>query len=704
MNEYEHVVSVYNTNVSFNPYSIPSALQELKRWVVWSLVKTTKSKPDSKPSKRPVRLTQNNPHHPSIDIAKWADDDHQYSFEHCLKIYNDNPGIISGLGFIPNPLDGIVVIDYDNYLPVQHNDPRYKYVQALLDTTFIETSQSGNGLHIFLFGNLTDRRNDSAGSGVELYPGKRQSFIAMTGATYNDSPSVVAENQAAIDAHVKEFFSSKHKKDSYHIPDHIPNGNRNSELTRLCGHLFSMYSDIQKVAIEMYRYNQTLCETPLSTEELQTIINSIAARHAGSYSHLLDNICHIKSTNTWYDFRDMCEMSANAMDITHIKDFPGKKDTRPLITKWLAKQDGFLQAAAKTWSPLPFGTQQRLVTLEGRIYVNTWKGFAIDPKPGDVTTWLQHLAHVVPEEDYAAALLWWMAYTVQHPDLKINWQPIIVGVSGAGKDILFKPIAKILGSAYKTIGNKDIKGDFDDGLYQTKLVHISEAKGLSGGAVEYYKRITATEADEIFILNIKKEAKIMQRNICNVVAITNNLDAFKFDVTERRPLVLRAPDVMSELQQHKYLDWLDDGGPAKLFYYLLNYDLSHFKPGIRPFRTTHFDAMYDMTRSDDEIGIEAAVEPFDAISIQLIQHIYDTEGKYTIKGIKAWLEANGWARWDNGSTTRRILKYVDGKQQAKSRSWYVRKNGKFYMSESSIMFDECERVEKLVMSQNSKKF
>lgn len=705
---YEHVSHVYSTQTKFNPDDIPDALKELPRWVIWSLVKTNKQKPDDKPTKRPIRLSSNNPLGPEIDIAKWSTPDRQYSFEHCLKLYNKNSKLIGGLGFIPNPDDGIVAIDYDNYFPIKQDDPRTPLVNRLTESTFVELSQSGNGLHAFLFGELAKRHNDSAGSGVELYPGKKQSFIAMTGIAYNDAPSVVNSDQEIIDEHVKLFFKKTSKQSQsgddysgYEIPEHIPNGNRNNELTRLCGWLFNQIHDVKEVAARMFAYNQELCETPLSTEELQAIINSIGSRHNAKFKNLIDNIYHIRSTNTWYDFNDHTELNANSLDISHIKEFPGKKGGRPLLSKWLASHPEFNQAADFTWSPVPYNADQRTVVLDGRKLLNTWRGFSIKPKQGDVQPWLNHLAHVVPEEDYRRALLWWIAFTIQQPNVKINWQPVILGVSGAGKDALFRPIATILGSAYKTIGNRDIKGDYDDGLYQTKLLHISEAKGLNGHAIEFYKRITAKEASSTQLLNIKGKAQVLQQNIANVLVVTNNLDAMKFSKDERRPLVLRSPSIMTENQQQLYFDdWLDKDGAACLFDFLLKYDLSEYKPGIRPYKTTHFDALFDITQSDQEINLSEVIEPFDAALPAFLKTMIGSDDRYSIAHIKVWLENNGWKRWDEHQETRRIKRKVNGEQTVpKSRQWYVRIGGRFDGSSPTEMCLECERIEALMMKQ-----
>ena len=72
-----------------------------------------------------------------------------------------------------------------------------------------------------------------------------------------------------------EFFKSNKNSNQnsnqsgYEIPTHIPNGQRNSELTKLCGYLFSQGHTLVEVSALMFTYNNTLCETPVPQEELQ---------------------------------------------------------------------------------------------------------------------------------------------------------------------------------------------------------------------------------------------------------------------------------------------------------------------------------------------------------------------------------------------------------------------------------------------------
>lgn len=483
---------------------------------------------------------------------------------------------------------------------------------------------------------------------------------------------------------------------TFEIPDNIPNGQRNSVLTRICGYLVGRGMDIADVTSAMHTYNQTLCEEPLPIDEIENIIKSIYTRHKSKYQVYIDNIYHVKETNTWYDFATRIEMVGPSLDITYQKEFPGTKKTRPKITRWLPSQKGFNQVDNFTWSPVPYQQETSILSFDGKRLINTWRGFPIEPAPGDVQPWLDHLAHLIPEEDYREALLWWIAFNIQRPDVKCNWQPIILGRSGAGKDALFRPIAQILGNAYKVIGNQDIKGDYHDGLYQTKILHISEASGLSGRAVDFYKRITAIESSGMQILNIKCHGQIMQPSLYNVVVITNNIDAMKFSHDERRAFVLRSPNVMTPVQQHAYFnEWLEKGGATHLFDYLLKYDLSRFKPGIRPYRTNHFEELLSVTRSDNEIDIEEIVSEYDICLPETIRSILNMDDKYATARIIVWLDNNDWVRWDGGDQGRRIKRKIDGKTCApKSRNWYVRKGSRFYNCSPTEMCLEVERVEK----------
>lgn len=705
--DFEQIVEVKGSKC-FNQFGIPVELKQLNRWVCWSLIVTNKSKGD-KPQKRPVAPAYKSEF--GIRVAKWAAPEHQMSFEDAYELYEDNENI-HGLGFIPSQDDGIVVIDYDRCLSTDKSlvlgDKRNKHIQGFTNT-FVETSVSGKGLHVFLKGKLpTGRKNKGDTVGVELYPGNKPAFIAMTGEVFADSPLVLADGAAAIARHLSEFFGESGKtssKQPFEIPDSLGEGNRNSGLTQICGWLYSQGMQKSDVLAYLLKYNEFKVTPPLSESEVIAIHKSISraqedkdAVKEQELQSYLNDIYHIRTHAMWFDFKGHVLVSAESLNTTYYnKEFKGKKDSLPLISNWLKAQANFKSAENVSWLPVPYGTEQRIIQSDnGASMVNTWRGFAVEPKEGNVQPWLDHLAHVVPEEDYRSALLWWIAYTIQHPDKKVSWQPIILGISGAGKDALFMPIAKILGRAYKSIGNKDIKGDYDDGLWQTKLLHISEASGLKGNTIDFYKRITAPEGDSMMLLNIKGQKKVEQPNICNVLVITNNLDAMKFDITERRAFILNAPIVMTEEQTVKYFEeWMHVGGTEALFHYLLQYPLTDYTPTKLPFLTTHFYEMFDMTRDKEESNIRYDWEDskglfkHDFVQFRTLSEQYPDLSKAKLKQA---LELFGFEKVD--AIVTKVQKTIANEKVYKARDWWVVKTHPCLRA--AEYFDAIDAVEKLV--------
>ena len=482
----------------------------------------------------------------------------------------------------------------------------------------------------------------------------------------------------------------------YEVPEEIIKGNRNTQMTQLFGHYHSELG-AEGAIIKICSYNKEHCKPPLDDKELKAVIDSISRREAekeekleSAKKDLLENIYFLKEPNMYCDIRDMSIVNSNSLDKTYLQSFPGGKSDVPKAATFLALSSESKSAVNFGWLP----TEDRLIVCGGKVLLNTYSGFAVKPQEGNVQPWLDHLAHVVPEEDYRRALLWWFAYNIQHPAEKINWQPILLGVSGAGKDGLLKPIAKILGSAYKIVGNKDMAGDYDDCLYQTSLLHISEAAGLRGNAIEFYKRISANEATTERLLNIKCKGKVWQHEICNVLVITNNINAMKFDKDERRPFVLYAPEVMTESMKIAYFDeWLDRDGPAFLLDYLLKYDLSEFSPSRRPYNTSHFEDMFQVTRNDmeraldrllngeiiennasdddGEIVDDVVIVPgkYDLMEPSMLYAFIDME-RSSESTVEKWLHDNGYRQYPGSFKIQRGIK-------CKPRSWRYKVGSKY---------------------------
>lgn len=175
--------------------NIPEEMKSIARWVCLNMVEE-----GGKQTKRPVSAHSGKV--ASItDEANWAD------FNTAIKYYQEHQDRINGIGFVFTDDDDIVGIDFDGCLDTDGNlinDTIQEIVSR--NTSYIERSVSGTGLHVYLRGKLPTNTGvklstelSPHGFGIELYEQKR--FFIVTGNAYPDGNTKlpVAENQDFID-------------------------------------------------------------------------------------------------------------------------------------------------------------------------------------------------------------------------------------------------------------------------------------------------------------------------------------------------------------------------------------------------------------------------------------------------------------------------------------------------------------------------
>ncbi|NBP57557.1 hypothetical protein EBU71_13675 [bacterium] len=110
--------------------------------------------------------------------------------------------------------------------------------------------------------------------------------------------------------------------------------------------------------------------------------------------------------------------------------------------------------------------------------------------------------------------------------------------------------------------------------------------------------------------------------------------------------------------------------------------------------TIEVDALFNITRTDDEVQLDDLLESYDIALPELIRNVVKMDTNFSNTRILVWLQEHGWIRWDEGQESRRIKRSINGKQcPPKSRNWYVRKGSKFHGSSPAEMCLEVERVE-----------
>ena len=251
--------------------NIPQELRVLKQWVC-----------ANENSKVPMQATCDCPAS-STNPATWASfEDAVWAVEH---------GYYDYIGFVFND-NGIVGIDLDDAFTADMT-PIVEDICNQCDATYMEYSKSGDGLHLFVKGDIPfNGKNNLAG--VEMY--KTARFFIMTGdALPHDG---ICEKQRALDYIVDKYFpETRERKTTTVTPriynpewDHtkgskrvkvrpnypvIPDGCRNICLTSLAGMMHSIGYTKGQIYRELQYANNTACKPPLLDGELRTICNSV---------------------------------------------------------------------------------------------------------------------------------------------------------------------------------------------------------------------------------------------------------------------------------------------------------------------------------------------------------------------------------------------------------------------------------------------
>lgn len=145
----------------------PTALRDLRCWLLWKAVPTSDGKVLKKPhyaSGRPRGA-----HGTPDDIASLA------TFEQVLKALEG--GGSTGIGFATLPHFELVVCDFDD----KHGGGLHPDAQRVAATSYSERSYSGAGIHTIWRGQCESRKNNSIG--VELF--SDSGFLVFTGQRLN---------------------------------------------------------------------------------------------------------------------------------------------------------------------------------------------------------------------------------------------------------------------------------------------------------------------------------------------------------------------------------------------------------------------------------------------------------------------------------------------------------------------------------------
>ena len=164
----------------------PQALRSLPQWVLWRLEPDKNGRPTKVPysANYAGKASSTNP-------VTWA------SFDKAVMRYReaaDSGNPYSGIGFVITKGSGLIFIDIDHCISEDGtlNEVAYTILKFFEKITYCEVSQSGTGLHIFVYGTIPYSFKNGS---VEMYDSGR--YCAITGnAFWAEEPQT---DQSALD-------------------------------------------------------------------------------------------------------------------------------------------------------------------------------------------------------------------------------------------------------------------------------------------------------------------------------------------------------------------------------------------------------------------------------------------------------------------------------------------------------------------------
>lgn len=234
-------------------------------------------------------------------------------------------------------------------------------------------------------------------------------------------------------------------------------------------------------------------------------------------------------------------------------------------------------------------------TSDPEKQINTFTGIPLAPDEaarGDsyvrcnsIRLLLLHLCN--HDEEIYDWVLKWLAYPLQHVGAKLDTALLFHSdVQGSGKSLFFgRVMTAIYGRYASVLGQHQLESQYTD--WRSRLLYAVFEEVLSRtekhnqmGTIKHMITGTTQRIERKFVSGWE------EANHMNGVFLSNEIQPFPLEPSDRRFLVVWPQTTLSENLQHGVSRELDNGGPSAFYQYLLDYPLGDFSPHSKPIQTT----------------------------------------------------------------------------------------------------------------------
>lgn len=211
---------------------------------------------------------------------------------------------------------------------------------------------------------------------------------------------------------------------------------------------------------------------------------------------------------------------------------------------------------------------------------NLWRGFSVEPKPGDCSLYLQHIRENVCQgnQEHYDYLIRWMARAVQYPASPGEVAVVMRGGKGTGKSITASIFGRLFGRHYLHVANPShLVGNFNAHLRDVICLFADEAFFAGDKKHESVLKMLVTE-DSIPIEQKGVDVETYP-NYVHLIMAANDPHVIRASGDERRYFVLEVGEGAKQNERFfgDMVDQINDGGLEALLFHLQDVDLSSFQ-------------------------------------------------------------------------------------------------------------------------------
>jgi hypothetical protein len=211
--------------------------------------------------------------------------------------------------------------------------------------------------------------------------------------------------------------------------------------------------------------------------------------------------------------------------------------------------------------------------------LNLWRGFAVQPVPGDVSKYLDFVRDTICSgvQEHFDYLVRWMAHAVQRPNEVGHVAVAIRSGEGYGKTFFAESFGSLFGRhCVKVSQPHHLTGQFNWHLRDCLVLVANEA--FFAGDSTHENVLKSLVTDDSIQLTKKGVDSVDGKNRIHLILTSNAEWVVPAGIKPRRFLVLDV--AANRVEDTEYFEglrsWLDNGGRSHLLHYLQTLDLTGF--------------------------------------------------------------------------------------------------------------------------------